>query len=806
MIPNTVKKIIKEIYGILILEDIILHRHRRTLLKFFEILTLLAFLGMLILGEKYFYQFKGLFFVFAGVTLMLVCLEAYFFSFYKRSHYKNHWTPFEVGTILYYSEEEDITKGFIFSDIGDETLRRLGVTEGEIKEFLETKNLVRFEDIFENQNTGEEAPNTVTAYAALILKYDKQFDEFLFKKGVRLDEVAGALEWVVGRARQKIEKEMWWSKENLMRMPSLGKNWSFGETFTLEKYGEDITEGQTNFLDSFIEAGRENVEKLEEMLSQNKGSNIIITSDDESSRMDVVSMLAEKMVHNEALMSLTHKRIYLLQSNLIIGDATDKISFENIFMNILFQAMQAQNVILVIPYFSSFVKSAENLGSNVPSILSPYLDAPTLHIIALDSKTDFHSFLESKEGLMEHFEILKVEGKSSEGVLSILKKEADMIEKTTTLFITYPALVEIAESSKKYFDAYAYADKAKDLLLQSVPYALSRGIKILLAEHITTLVSSRTGIPVGAPKGEEKEKLLNLEKILHEKIIGQEEAVLAISESMRRNRAGVGNPGRPIGSFLFLGPTGVGKTETTKALAEIFFGSTEKMSRLDMSEYRGADSIERLLGSFGAGKAGILSSLVREKPYGVLLLDEFEKTNKDVLNLFLRILDEGIFSDAEGKEVNIKNNIIIATSNAGSDLIWDSVKAGENLQDKKESIIDEIIGRDIFKPELLNRFDGVILFHPLTKEDLKKIAGLMMGKLSKRMMEKNISIEINDVALEYLASKGSDPKFGARPLNREIQEKIEGEIAKKIIEGGVVKGSRISFEIGEDGGVKIISL
>lgn len=806
MIPNTVKKIIKEIYGILILEDIILHRHRRTLLKFFEILTLLAFLGMLILGEKYFYQFKGLFFVFAGVTLMLVCLEAYFFSFYKRSHYKNHWTPFEVGTILYYSEEEDITKGFIFSDIGDETLRRLGVTEGEIKEFLETKNLVRFEDIFENQNTGEEAPNTVTAYAALILKYDKQFDEFLFKKGVRLDEVAGALEWVVGRARQKIEKEMWWSKENLMRMPSLGKNWSFGETFTLEKYGEDITEGQTNFLDSFIEAGRENVEKLEEMLSQNKGSNIIITSDDESSRMDVVSMLAEKMVHNEALMSLTHKRIYLLQSNLIIGDATDKISFENIFMNILFQAMQAQNVILVIPYFSSFVKSAENLGSNVPSILSPYLDAPTLHIIALDSKTDFHSFLESKEGLMEHFEILKVEGKSSEGVLSILKKEADMIEKTTTLFITYPALVEIAESSKKYFDAYAYADKAKDLLLQSVPYALSRGIKILLAEHITTLVSSRTGIPAGAPKGEEKEKLLNLEKILHEKIIGQEEAVLAISESMRRNRAGVGNPGRPIGSFLFLGPTGVGKTETTKALAEIFFGSTEKMSRLDMSEYRGADSIERLLGSFGAGKAGILSSLVREKPYGVLLLDEFEKTNKDVLNLFLRILDEGIFSDAEGKEVNIKNNIIIATSNAGSDLIWDSVKAGENLQDKKESIIDEIIGRDIFKPELLNRFDGVILFHPLTKEDLKKIAGLMMGKLSKRMMEKNISIEINDVALEYLASKGSDPKFGARPLNREIQEKIEGEIAKKIIEGGVVKGSRISFEIGEDGGVKIISL
>lgn len=805
MVPNQIKKIIKEIYGLLVLEDIVLHRHRRIILRLFETFVLLAIVGMIFAPKEFFHPLKGILFIFSGLALTLLCLEGYFYSFYTRSHEKNDWIPFEVGSILYYSEEEDVTKGFIFSEIGDETLKRLGITENEIKEFLSKKKIVSFEDVFDGGGVGN-IPNTLSTYVNLIIKHDKEFDDFLFKKGVRLDEVVGALEWVVGREKAAISKERWWSKENLLRIPSIGKNWSFGETYTLEKFGEDITENAGDFLESYLEAQNENVLKLEEMLSSQRGSNIIITSDDEASRMDVLKILSRKMLHNESFRTLAHKRIYSLSGNLIIENSEDKISFENNFMRILFEAMHAQNVILAIPYFSAFLRSAESLGSNVLSLLSPYLETPALHIIALDSKTDFHSFLENKEGISEHFEVLKIEGKSNEGILAVLKAEANEIEKTTSLFVTYPALVEIAESSRKYFDSSSYADKAKDLLNQAVPFCLSRGVKILLPEHVSALITSRTGIPSGAPSEAEKDKLLNLETILHEKIIGQDEAVKAISESMRRSRAGVGNPNRPIGSFLFMGPTGVGKTETTKALAEIFFGSSTKMSRLDMSEYRGSDALERLLGSFGAGKAGILASLVRENPYSVLLLDEFEKTNKDVLNLFLRILDEGIFSDAEGREVNVKNNIIIATSNAGSDLIWQSVKDGEDLQSKKEEIIDAIIGADIFKPELLNRFDAVILFHPLDQENLKKIATLMMGKFAKRMMEKNIAIETNDKVLDYLVSKGSDPKFGARPLNREIQETIEGLVAKEIIAGNLIAGSRISFEIDQGGQIKIVIL
>ncbi len=260
---------------------------------------------------------------------------------------------------------------------------------------------------------------------------------------------------------------------------------------------------------------------------------------------------------------------------------------------------------------------------------------------------------------------------------------------------------------------------------------------------------------------------------------------------MRKARSGIENPNRPLGSFLFLGPTGVGKTETTKALAEVFFGSSENINRLDMSEYSGFDSLDKLIGSFDAGKPGILSSIIREHPYGVLLLDEFEKTTKEVMNLFLQILDEGFFSDGLGKRVMARNLVIIATSNAGSSLIWEAMQSGEDLSKSKEKIIDNIISQKIYTPELLNRFDGVVLFHPLSKNDLVKIAEISLRKLESRLAERGIDLDVNDELIDFVASKGDDPKFGARPINRAISEEVEQVIAKKMISGEVSRGSKV---------------
>jgi len=299
----------------------------------------------------------------------------------------------------------------------------------------------------------------------------------------------------------------------------------------------------------------------------------------------------------------------------------------------------------------------------------------------------------------------------------------------------------------------------------------------------------------------EKEKLLHLEDILHERIIGQEEAVSLISGAMRRARAGVRSPQQPIGSFLFIGPTGVGKTETSKALAEVFFGDEAAISRLDMSEYQTDDALARLIGSFEGGRTGALSKILREKPYGVLLLDEFEKTNQEVHDLFLQILDEGFFSDMKGKRVNARNIIFIATSNAGSDIIWDMVKRGEmsagggSASGVKDELVEEIIKRGKFKPELINRFDGVVLFHPLEIDHLVKIAHLMLTKLKKRLLGRGVDLVVNDALVNYVAKNGYDPVFGARPMKRIIQEKVEQAVAEKLISGELHKGSKMEFAL-----------
>jgi ATP-dependent Clp protease ATP-binding subunit ClpA len=298
-------------------------------------------------------------------------------------------------------------------------------------------------------------------------------------------------------------------------------------------------------------------------------------------------------------------------------------------------------------------------------------------------------------------------------------------------------------------------------------------------------------------KAEEREKLLDLENILKARIVGQDEAVKTVSSAVRRARSGITNPDRPLGSFLFLGPTGVGKTETTKVLADVFFGESARILRLDMSEYSGADSVEKLIGSFGSGKEGVLSSLLRERQYGVLLLDEFEKTTPDVMNLFLQILDEGFFSDSSGRKVSARNLIIIATSNAGSDRIWSAMQAGKDLSREKDAIVDDIVKSGVFKPELLNRFDGVVLFHPLTPAHLKRIAGLMLQKLHDRLAMQGINLAIDENLIDYVVGFGTDPKFGARPMNRAIQDKVEEAVARKILADSIPKGQEIRLNQGD---------
>ncbi len=797
--PNTIKKILSGIHSVLVLEDLFPHRIRRVVFHMFGSASLILIVVLIFGGEAFDRSIRGGLFLCLSIALFLFTLEAYYYSIMVRAREGEFYVCFDLGEVLFYAEDEDLTKSLLFSDIGDEGMKRLGYSEEQIKDFLTNRDHVMFDKVLagiENHISHEE-------YFSLIYQNDKGLSDFLFQNGLGEKDFVGSMVWVVNRERRVIEKERFWSKESLSRIPGIGKNWSYGETYTLEKYGEDLTENAVSYDSSYIKSKELAVSRLESILTRGRGSNAVIVSDDDNSRKDIITMLSQKINGGTSLISLQHKRVFIINPNSLVESASDKISFEREFSLMLGESVHAQNVILVIPFFSSFAKSASTLGADVLSILIPFISSSAIHIILLDSKKDYHEFLSNKSSITENFEMIQTDTGDDSAIISVLIEEAEKIEKDVKVLITYPAILAIVSSANRYFDPSLKAEKSKEMIIESVQSAFNRGSAIVLKSDVLTTVEVKTGIPVSAPQGEEREMLKHLEEILHQKIVGQDEAVKVISEALKRNRAGVRNPDKPIGTFLFLGPTGVGKTETTKALAEVVFGNSEVISRFDMSEFRDNLALERLIGSFGSGKSGALSMALREKPYGVLLLDEFEKTTTDIINLFLRVFDEGIFTDAEGRKINAKNNIIIATSNAGSELIWDIVKKGNKLVEEKDRVINAIIEQGIFKPELLNRFDAVVLFHPLSTDDLHKIAGLMIKKFQTRMRDKGVMVEATDGFIGYLVSKGNDPKFGARPMNRAVAEEVEKLMADKIISGDIKEGGKITFDIDQNGVLQI---
>jgi len=315
--------------------------------------------------------------------------------------------------------------------------------------------------------------------------------------------------------------------------------------------------------------------------------------------------------------------------------------------------------------------------------------------------------------------------------------------------------------------------------------------KTILPEHVARIVTEKTKIPVGEIETKEKEILLNLEDLIHKRIINQNEAVNEISEAMRRARAEITIRKGPIGAFLFLGPTGVGKTETSKALTEIYFGSEERMIRLDMSEFQDIKDIPRLIGA--PEKEGLLTTKIKERPFSLILLDEIEKAHSDILNLFLQVLDEGHITDGVGRKVSFKNAIIIATSNAGYKIILEALREETEWSQVKEKLLNYLFANAIFRPEFINRFDGVIVFRPLTKENLLDIAQLMLEKLKRNLTSKYIEFEINQALKEKIVELGYNPAFGAREMRRVIQNKVENALARALLEEKLKRGDKITM-------------
>ncbi|MEX2405241.1 MAG: AAA family ATPase [Candidatus Paceibacterota bacterium] len=787
-----VNKIIKYYRPALALDRILPNTIRSRTVTFLPALVLIA---LIIFGVDGFSNERlfGLFLLLLGIWILFLMLQWFHNSFRLegtetrvRKHGGSehaHAVSYEVADILYRSDG-NLLQGFIASSVGIEVLLRVGVDPEKIRD-LENIGGVDPQSLPDGHISLGDVVST-------LFEHNQVFKEFVFSAGVQTEDVIATGEWVESMYRDRKERMRWWGRMRLGRIPAIGTDWSYGTAYTLEKYGNYVDEmGYFSLGSPNEEEIEEEVSAIESVLARGGEANVLLVGEGKDILMEIIGRTAYHVTYGTIFPELQHKRMFLFDGRAFVADLETKAAIERGLIIAFNEAVKAGNLIIVIDDLPGLIDSAKAVDVDVLGILDPYLTASDIQVIGLAQASSFYGSFEHDASVVERFEIVTRSQKEGEDLVRELERIVPRYEATTGLFFTYQAIKSIAENARRYFTTGILADKVHDLMEELAPFVISSGDAVVTEEHVESLVHRKTGIPTGDAGEEERELLLNLEDRLHERIIGQDAAIEGIARALRRSRSGVRNADRPMGSFLFLGPTGVGKTETAKTLARVFFGGTDKMMRFDMSEYKGSDALSKLIGSFEDGKPGRLVQRLREDPYGVVLLDEFEKTSDDVKDLFLQILDEGVFSDMAGREVFARDIIFIATSNAASDTIFKYFNEGKDPVEHTDELINSIVEEGIFKPELLNRFDDVVVFHPLEHEHLVDIARIMLNQLKERLYEQGIDLKITDEIINYVAEEGYNPQFGARPMNRVIQDKIEQAIATKKLEGEVSKGSRI---------------
>ena len=742
----------------------------------------------------------GLALLFGGIYVLMHMFEAYFAArFYFEYIADNNYGPwavytFSAGRILRRAENGNILTGLLKSQgVGRRIIRRLGISQTEADTLLMKQAEIKNPPIF---NANQISLIRVTDLTNFIYANHQDFKKLLANHGLGQRDLEATVAWVIYSVEDEEYDRQWWREEKLARIPGVAADWSFGRTYLLNKYSRNILDDEEVNSKAISFSGRaRELEQIQTILARQTGANALLVGLPGQEKMEVIWNLTRKIKDKTADPELIGKKPLLFLTSIFTSAINNKDDFEDKLTAIFREALQAGNIIMVIDSLPKLILQARQYGLNLYEIIEPYLASINDQIIALADTEYFHTLIENDQAIMSRFETVQTKPLLLDEIVKIIAREALDAEKTFQILFTYPAILEIAKSADYYFPNGVSSDKAEDLLAELSPWAIKNSFELIGRDEVLQYVEEKTNIPVAGISSDEREKLLDLENLLMKKVIAQREAVFAVAGALRRNRAGIRNEKRPLGSFLFLGPTGVGKTETAKALADVYFGDEKLLMRLDMSEYQNSEALARLIGSKENNTQGILANMLRDHPYGVLLLDEFEKTNKDVLNLFLQIIDEGYFSDVFGKKVMARNIMFIATSNAGAEKIFEIVSANKKLEDFKEEIIADIIKRDAFKPELINRFDATVLFHPLTKENLMEIAKMMLEKIVKKLGEKGMILNVNPELINFLAQGGYNPTFGASPMNRLLQDTVEQHLADLIIRNELNAGQTVEFSV-----------
>lgn len=627
-------------------------------------------------------------------------------------------------------------------------------------------------------------------------KKDEFAKELLYDSGIDEQRLENVVTWIriSGKLRERIEE----FKKAALFKPTGPMNRAMTSVATpaLDAVSEDLTAMAANGRLPMLVGRDKEMEELMRVI-EGGGRSVVLVGAQGTGKSAVLAGIAELMVEERVPTILEDKRLVALSLPSIISGASPEQAQERM-IQVLIDVQRSRNIILAIPNLEQLtgVSSGGSATADLAALLVDFLDKSNTFAIATTTPQAYTETIE-RSLLHQVFEKVDVLEPEVNEAIQILESKIGLMEYEQKVVFSYEAVEKAVELSDRYMHEQYLPEKAiaiaKEVALQTFKEKGENGL--VTGEDVAKIVSSKTNIPVTEVGTDEKEKLLHLDEQMMGRVIGQDDAVKAVAAALKRGRAELRSDNRPIATFLFLGPTGVGKTELAKTVAEAYFGSEDAMLRFDMSEYQDTQSIHRLIGVPGSNAGGQLTEAVRKHPFAILLLDELEKAHPDILNIFLQVFDDGRLTDAAGRTIDFTNTIIISTSNAGSGYIQDAVGRQEPLEQIKTHLMETEL-REVYRPEFLNRFDGVIVFRPLDADDVNAIAYLMVNKVASRLEPKGIAFRATDEAVAELAKKGFDPKFGARPLRRVVQEEVDNAIANALLEGKVARRDTIVLKEG----------
>lgn len=581
------------------------------------------------------------------------------------------------------------------------------------------------------------------------------------------------------------------------RTGGIGRDLSFGYMNLLKQFGVNISEqiARGGLLSVEIDSHLKALDQMIQTFSAKGRQNIALIGPTGAGKTTLVHAFAERLLDGGSKIpgNLKYRQVIMLDPSALISAAPGRGQLEGLINQVLVEAYKAKNVIICLDDAHLFFE--EGVGSvDISNVLLPVLEGGGLRMILTMEEQRYLQISQRKPSLANALNRVMVGEANKQETVKVMQDQLIMTEFARKVTYTYQAILEAYRLSERYVHELAMPGRAFKLLESAAGYS---DAGLVTAQSVQNTIEQTMNIKVGVASGkDERDKLLNLEAKIHERMINQSRAVQVVSDALRRARAGVRNENRPIGTFLFLGPTGVGKTELAKALADVYFGGEDKIARIDLNEYVKADDVSRLIAD-GADDPNSLTAQVMKQPFSIILLDEIEKAHTNVLTTLLQVLDEGILRDIKNREVSFRDAIIVATSNAGADRIREHIDAGEQLEQFEQQFTNELISSGQFKPEFLNRFDEIVLFRPLTKQELLQVVDLILAGVNKNMALQKITVVVDDDAKQLLVEQGYDPRLGARPMRRVVQRSVENLVAKTMLGGNVQPGSTIRVTLAD---------